>query len=95
MKYKSILRDLPKIKNVDGISNKLDYYEAARRNIKPINNKTYNFQDIKPKVREDGNSNPFFYPELDKNTNNDQTYEFGLYSTQNHRSYQRHNFFIN
>lgn len=44
--------DIPKIKNIDVIVNKLGNYEAARGNIKLINKNSHNFGNRRPKIHE-------------------------------------------
>lgn len=71
------------IKNVDVIVNNLDDNEAAKRSIKQINKNSYNFVDSRPKIREDGDSKPFFHHEDHNKSNNGQTVKSGKYSTEN------------
>lgn len=59
----------------------------ASRNIKKINKNSYNVEDIRPKMCEEGNSKPFFYHKHHENSKNGQPDKFGQHSVQNQRSY--------
>lgn len=45
----NFIHDLPKVKNLDVLISELYNYEAARRSIRTINKKAYNFEDKKTK----------------------------------------------
>lgn len=54
-----------KIKNANAIANRWDDYETVRHEKEKKNKKSYNFEDRRPKMHEDGNSKPQFLAQND------------------------------
>lgn len=55
--------DLPKVKSIDALVNKLDVYEATRWNSKGINRNSCNFHNKKPEICVPKSSKHFFHPQ--------------------------------